>query len=121
MNKQEFLTELKKHLGGLPQKDIDEHMDPQLPPEVEVARVSRLKALAVPRKQEDLVIAADTIVVCDGQVLGKPADQQDAYRMLRLLSGNRSYHETHNAFFDALEELKIMELLGHPRCDYIPL
>ena len=67
--------------------DIDEHMDPQLPPEVEVARVSRLKALAVPRKQEDLVIAADTIVVCDGQVLGKPADQQDAYRMLRLLSG----------------------------------
>ena len=41
--------------------------------------------------------------------------------MLRLLSGNRSYHETHNAFFDALEELKIMELLGHPLCDYIPL
>ena len=67
--------------------DIDEHMDPTLPPEEEVARVSRLKALAVPRETDDLVIAADTIVVCDGQVLGKPADTDDAYRMLRLLSG----------------------------------
>lgn len=41
--------------------------------------------------------------------------------MLRLLSGNKHYRETHNAFFDALEELKIIELLGHPLCDYICL
>ena len=34
--------------------------------------------------------------------------------MLRLLSGNRGYHETHNAIFDALDELKIMQLLRHP-------
>ena len=34
--------------------------------------------------------------------------------MLRLLSGERSYHETHNAIFDALDELKIMKLLAHP-------
>jgi len=33
--------------------------------------------------------------------------------MLRLLSGNPSYHETHNAIFDALDELEIMKLLGH--------
>ena len=67
--------------------DIDEPMDPNLPPAQEVARVSRLKAEAVPRQAEDVVIAADTIVVCDGQVLGKPRDEADAYRMLRLLSG----------------------------------
>ena len=67
--------------------DIDEHMDPNLPPAQEVARVSRLKAEAVPRQAEDVVIAADTMVVCDGQVLGKPRDEADAYRMLRLLSG----------------------------------
>ena len=36
---------------------------------------------------DDVVIAADTIVVCDGQVLGKPTDEADAYRMLQLLSG----------------------------------
>ena len=66
---------------------IDETMDPAKSPFDEVARVSRLKAEAVPRTPEDVVIAADTIVVCDGQRLGKPADEQDAYRMLRLLSG----------------------------------
>ena len=67
--------------------DIDETMDPHKPPFDEVARVSRLKALAVAREPEDLVIAADTIVVCNGQVLGKPADEADARRMLKLLSG----------------------------------
>ena len=67
--------------------DIDETMDPEKPPYDEVARVSRRKAEAVTRNPEDVVIAADTIVVCCGQVLGKPADQQDAFRMLSLLSG----------------------------------
>ena len=67
--------------------DIDETMDAAKPPFDEVARVSRLKALAVERKADDLVIAADTIVVCNGQVLGKPADEADARRMLKLLSG----------------------------------
>ena len=67
--------------------DIDETMDPSLPASEEVARVSRAKAEAVPCEQGDVVIAADTIVVCNGQALGKPIDEQDAYRMLRLLSG----------------------------------
>ncbi len=67
--------------------DIDETMDPSLPPDQEVARVSLAKALAVEAEPEDVVIAADTIVVCQGQVLGKPKDEEDACRMLRLLSG----------------------------------
>lgn len=41
--------------------------------------------------------------------------------MLRLLSGNCGYRETHNALFDALDELEIMRLLDHPLGDYIPL
>ena len=67
--------------------DIDETMDESKLPYDEVARVSRLKAMAVPREADDVVIAADTIVVCDGQVLGKPKDEADAHGMLRLLSG----------------------------------
>ena len=67
--------------------DIDETMDPSLPPQEEVARVSRLKALAVPREPGDVVIAADTIVVCGGKVLGKPHSPEEAAGMLRLLSG----------------------------------
>lgn len=67
--------------------DIDETMDPEKPPFDEVARVSRLKALAVSRGEEDIVIAADTIVVCQGKVLGKPHSEDEAASMLRLLSG----------------------------------
>ena len=67
--------------------DIDETMDVSQPPYDEVARVSRLKALAVPREEGDVVIAADTIVVCEGRVLGKPRDEADAIATLKLLSG----------------------------------
>ncbi len=67
--------------------DIDETMDDSKPPIDEVARVSRLKAEATPRTCDDVVVAADTIVVCQGKVLGKPSDEEDAYRMLKLLSG----------------------------------
>lgn len=67
--------------------DIDETMDPDLPAREEVARVSRLKAQAVPHESDDIVIAADTIVVCENEVLGKPSDEADAFRMLKLLSG----------------------------------
>ena len=67
--------------------DIDETMDPGKPPFDEVARVSRLKALAVSREAEDVVVAADTIVVCQGRILGKPHSAEEAEGMLRLLSG----------------------------------
>ena len=67
--------------------DIDETMDPLAAPYDEVARLSREKALAVERDADDVVIAADTIVVCDGARLGKPKDESDAFRMLSMLSG----------------------------------
>ena len=67
--------------------DIDETMDPDKAPFDEVARVSRQKAQAIAAGQDDVIIAADTIVVCCGKVLGKPRDAQDARRMLSLLSG----------------------------------
>lgn len=67
--------------------DIDETMDPEKPPCQEVARVSRKKAEATLRGEDDVVVAADTIVVCDGKVLGKPKSQAQAVQMLILLSG----------------------------------
>ena len=67
--------------------DIDETMDPALSPYDEVARVSALKARAVPHGPDDIVIAADTIVVCQNRLLGKPHSQEEARAMLRLLSG----------------------------------
>ena len=41
--------------------------------------------------------------------------------MLRLLSNESTYRESHNAFYDALDELQIMRLLGHSLNDYKPL
>ena len=67
--------------------DIDETMDPKKKPFDEVARLSWEKALAVPREEGDVVVAADTIVVCDDKILGKPKSEEEAKAMLRLLSG----------------------------------
>ena len=67
--------------------DIDEAMDEGKPAAQEVARVSRLKANAIAAGDKDIIIAADTIVVLDGHILGKPADEADAVRMLTALSG----------------------------------
>ena len=67
--------------------DADETMDPNAPAAQQVAQVSRRKAEAVSREPDDVVIAADTIVVCNGEILGKPRDAADASRMLHMLSG----------------------------------
>ena len=66
--------------------DVDETMDPCLSPARAVGEVSARKALAIP-DHNALILAADTIVVCDGQILGKPQTEADARRMLNLLSG----------------------------------
>ena len=85
--------ELLKLLGvefTIETADIDEHMDPDLPPQREVSRVAARKAAKIAEKHpDDLVIASDTIVVVDGRILGKPKDEADAFSMLRLLSGRR--------------------------------
>jgi septum formation protein len=50
--------------------------------------LAREKALAVAKQRpRDIVLGADTVVVVDNQILGKPSDTADAARMLRLLSG----------------------------------
>lgn len=67
--------------------DIDETMDLRGDPADEVAKVSRRKALAVEHAPGEAVIAADTIVVCGGRVLGKPHSPEEAAAMLRMLSG----------------------------------
>jgi septum formation protein len=52
-----------------------------------VHRVAEVKARAAARGPEDIVLGADTVVVVDDEILGKPADAADALRMLKLLSG----------------------------------
>ncbi len=52
-----------------------------------VQRIAEEKARAAPRGPGDVILAADTVVVFGREIFGKPADELDAIRMLRLLSG----------------------------------
>lgn len=53
-------------------------------------RLAREKALAVWRRSpQEIVLGADTVVVAEKEILGKPLDAEDAVRMLRLLSGRQ--------------------------------
>ena len=54
-----------------------------------VERLAEEKAAAVPAAPDEIVLGADTTVVIDGEMLGKPADEADARRMLTLLAGRR--------------------------------
>ena len=78
-----------KNLEIIPAKG-EEQAHPELPPDALVRELARCKAMEVAAAQagpEDVVIAADTVVVLDGKVLGKPRDKAHAAEMLRALSG----------------------------------
>ena len=81
--------------------DADESLYPGEKPVDYVERVARDKAMAVVAKLgmgaagDVVVLAADTTVDIDGEVLAKPDDDADARRMLRLLSGRT--HQVHTA------------------------
>jgi septum formation protein len=68
--------------------EIDETPRKGEAPELYARRVAGEKAEAVAGKRpEEVVLAADTIVIVDDEILGKPRDQRDAARMLQSLSG----------------------------------
>jgi septum formation protein len=70
--------------------NVDETLHDGESPEQYVRRVANAKACGVlARSHGRPVVAADTVVVVDGKILGKPADAGDAARMLKLLSGKR--------------------------------
>lgn len=68
-------------------KEIDETYPPTLPVEEIPVYLARIKAEGHPLKADELLITADTVVVLDETVLGKPTGEADAQRMLRALSG----------------------------------
>jgi septum formation protein len=78
-------------LVGIPHEvrpaDIDETYFPGERPWDHAERLAREKAAVIARQEPDaVVIGSDTIVVVDGDVLGKPADEPEARRMLRRLA-----------------------------------
>jgi len=91
--RRELLSIITKDFTVIP-SDVDEDFLPGTPPEEAVQLLSLRKAKHIAEKHPgQLVIGADTVVVLDGAVLGKPADKADAFRMLSALSGR-----THTVF-----------------------
>lgn len=78
-----------------------------------VLRLAREKAAEVARRETGrYFIGADTIVVCDGEIMGKPLDDADAGRMLRKLSGRAHQVVTGFAVFDQTAERYITRAIS---------
>ena len=68
--------------------NIDETMRPREVPRRHAERLAREKASVIAKRDPDVItIGADTVVVINRKVLGKPTDEADAARMLKMLSG----------------------------------
>ena len=67
--------------------DADETIPDGIKPEDAVVFLAARKAMAVERADDELVLGADTVVVLDNKILGKPKDRDDAYNMIKSLSG----------------------------------
>ena len=81
--------------------EIEERPHPDEAPPDYITRIARAKVIAVARQQESgLIIGADTVVVLDGRLLGKPVDNQEAKSMLKQLSGRWHAVMTGVALYD---------------------
>jgi len=70
--------------------DINEIFFPQEKPRDAVRRIAQSKAEQVRELLgSGLIISADTVVVCNGEMLGKPSDEQDAHKKLSILKGTK--------------------------------
>jgi septum formation protein len=67
--------------------EIDETPRPDEDAPALVLRLASAKAGAVPQAAGEVILGADTVVVVEGEILGKPVDDEDAAKMLRRLSG----------------------------------
>ncbi len=87
--------------------DVDEDAISAETPELLASRLAHEKATAVANELDNTslpIVAADTLVEINGEILGKPRDKDDAIRMLKLLSGNIHYvHTGISVIFDGKE------------------
>ena len=85
--RRELLTQLGLDFEVMPSDVPEQPLKSETASEF-AARIAREKAMHVAAQRfQQWVLAADTVVVVDGEILGKPRDRDDARRMLRLLSG----------------------------------
>lgn len=83
------LLGLTKYDFTIKTKEVEEKLDKTLPVTKQIENIAYSKAKEVAKEHNDsLVIGADTVVVVNNQILGKPKDKDDARRMMELLQNN---------------------------------
>lgn len=89
---------------------IGERPHPDEAPADYITRIARAKVIAVARTRESgLILGADTVVVLEGKLLGKPEDEADARRMLRQLSGRWHAVMTGVALYDVATRREVAD------------
>ena len=127
--RRELLSELGVQYRVEVIRGIDETHPSELPAKEIAEYLSRLKAGAYALKQKELLITADTVVILDDEVMGKPADANEACAMLRRLSnrthsvvtgvtvttenGQHSFSDEALVTFDDLSDEEIQYYVNH--------
>ena len=101
-------------------KETDETFPPETKTEDVPIIIAKNKAHAIARSEDEIVIAADTVVVLNDEIIGKPADNEDAKRILKKLSGKTHTVITGVVIMNGKEEISfsdITEVSFHPLTD----
>jgi septum formation protein len=114
-------SEIRKNAGyefTVRVADADETIPEGTKPEDAVVFLAARKAMAVERADDETVLGADTIVVLDNKILGKPKDREDAFNMLKNLSGR-----VHSVFTGVciIENGKSMTFSEETQVEFLPL
>ena len=106
-------------------QDVDESFPPEMPVEEVAAYLARRKALASSAyiRDREIILSADSVVIIDGRIYNKPAGYDEAFQMIRLLSGRqhsvitgvcllsaeqeRTFSDRTEVFFDDLSDEEI--------------
>lgn len=107
--------------------DADETIEKGTKPEDAVKILAERKARAVERAKDETVLGADTVVVLDGNILGKPRNREDAFRMLKSLSGREhsvftgvcAVSENNSVVFAVETKVEFFELSDREIDEYI--
>ena len=105
---------------------VDESVPEGTSPEDAVEMTARKKAMAIAERHgRSIVIGADTVVVCDGKILGKPKSKKEAVEMLKMLSGEASRYDRRRAhggeteIYHVVTKVKFYELSNKDINDYV--